>query len=197
MAAKNLITGLVLATCIGILQWHGIQFWGAQVGQATGWAWSLTLESAGLWLWWTGRRALGLCASVLLLVGPLHIVSEPLLADLGRAEHVDTARERLIPTAEARIVSLERELTGFLANSRERAGWLPPIQDTQARLDAARAELGRLYSERPEAGGLGWRARAVIALQAMALCLFQIAAVFGICDLATPLSVLCSRVRQK
>lgn len=184
MAAKNIITGLVLAGCIGILQWHGIQFWAAHVSHATGWAWSLMLEGAGLWLWWTGRRALGVCASALLLIGPLYVVSVPLLADLGRAEHADSARERLIPAAEARISSLERELEAFLSNSGKRAGWLPPIEAAQSRLDAARADLGRLYVERPEAGGLGWRTRAVIVLQAIALVLFQISAIFSICELA-------------
>lgn len=183
MAMKNLITGLVLAGCVGVLQWHGIQFWMSQVGQA-GWAWSVLLEGTGLWLWWTARRALGVLASLLLLIGPLYVVSQPLVEDLLRAEHADSARSRLIPAAEAKIASLDREIAAFLANSRKRAGWLPPIEAAQSRLDAARAELDRLYAERPESSGLGWRARAIIVLQAIALCLFQVSAVFGICELA-------------
>ena len=184
MATKNLITWTVLAGCVGILQWHGIQFWSAHVDSTTGWAWSLTLEGTGLWLWWTGRRALGVCASALLLIGPLYVVSGPLVADLGRAEHADSARTRLIPAAEAKVASIEREIQAFLSNSGKRAGWLAPIEAAQSRLDAARADLGRLYTERPEAGGLGWRTRAVIALQAIALVLFQISAIFSICELA-------------
>lgn len=180
-------TVLVTAGCIGLLQVHGIRFWTVQIGPI-GWAWSVLLELAALWLWWrrsVAMRSLGLLASVLLLAGPLYQVGSPLIEDLMLAEHTDRSRDRLVPMLESEIATLERQLAAYTANSKHRAGWLPSIEETAARLSTTRARLADLYVQPPAATEEQTAQRAgVIAMQLVALVLFQVTAVLGITAMA-------------
>lgn len=180
-------TVLVTAGCIGLLQVHGIRFWSVQIGPI-GWAWSALLELAALWLWWrrsVAMRSLGLLASVLLLAGPLYQVGSPLIEDLVLATHTDRSRDRLVPMLESEIAMLERQLAAYTANSKHRAGWLPSIEETAARLSTSRARLADLYVQPPAATAEQTTQRAgVIAMQLVALVLFQVTAVLGITAMA-------------
>ena len=90
---NRLLTLGVLFGAIGLLQYHSIQFWQLFTEPGIGIVWSLVLEGTALWLWYQrhiGTRFLGLCASLLLLAGPLHQVSAPLVAELERTTNGDT-----------------------------------------------------------------------------------------------------------
>ena len=111
--------------------------------------WSLVLEGTALWLWYQrriGTRFLGLCASLLLLAGPLHQVSAPLVAELERTTNGDTARVALIGELQSEVRSAEQSLTVANDNATaapkwQRASWIPAIDRAQARAVTARGKL--------------------------------------------------------
>ena len=142
------------------------------VDPLTGWAWSLLLEAAALWCWshprFAVRWGMGAVATVLVLAGPLYQVSAPLVAEHMQVD--TTAQERTVLQTE--IAGLESALATYLANSERRVGWAGRIDDTQAKLDAARAELRRLATAAPQR--MEWQRQAIIAMQAIALVLFQL-----------------------
>lgn len=171
----------ILAGAVALLQAHSIQFWMEWVGPM-GWAWSLLLEAVALWLWWqpgAGTRALGLVASLLLLAGPLHQVTAP-IAEAGRT---DTARAETVGTLRAEIAQLEQSLGTFLDNSASRTGWAGRIDRTQQDLAAARERLRRELQQSAGAA-VSWQRLAVVAMQAIALVLFQVTAVMALTRLA-------------
>jgi len=176
---------LVLIGAIALLQAHAIVFWMEHVGP-TGWAWSILLEAVALWLWYQpalGKRLLGLVASVLVLLGPVHHVSEPLIEEVWLAPHRDASQAAQIEQLRQEQSRLEANLATFRANSEERTGWLPAIQQTEQRLGEVNTSLVDLLAE-PPAGGLAWRQQAVILMQATALVLFQVTAILAITTLS-------------
>lgn len=187
MKVKTALTVLLLTGCIAILQIHSIQFWTGHVDPATGWAWSLILEGAALWLWASpgkGRRAIGAVATLLLLSGPLYQVSEPLVQEWQSTARGAEATAARTAQLETEIESLEAALAQYLANSGRRIGWARRIDATQERLDAARAELAGLTAGRSDAPAhTHWQASAIILLQALAICLLQFVGVLAINDL--------------
>ncbi len=176
---------ILLAGCIGLLQYHGIQFWTERVDPATGWAWSLLLEAAALWLWYSRRRGLwvlGLVATSLTLAGPLHHVASPLFRDMAAADTVASAAPASVATLEAAIATDEEALRGFLAAAEKRSGWQSSIERTQAALDAKRTDLRKLLAQQQQAhqvAALAWQQEAIITMQAVALVLFQLVAVLA------------------
>lgn len=192
MNTRNITALILLVAGIGLMQYHAILFWSEHVDQATGWAWSLLLEGAALWLWSSRRaaqRALAFVATVLVLAGPLYQVSAPLIAewqasDLGAVANI----ERRAALA-AEINSLETALNAYLKNSEARVGWAQRIDATQARLDTARSELTAVIAAAAEPVHMSWQRQAVIAMQAIALVLFQIMGVIAIRTLAVTYQV--------
>ena len=186
----------LLAGGVALLQWHSIRFWSAQVG-ATGWAWSVLLEGVALWLWYRGRlamRLLGLIASTLLLAGPLYQVGMPLAQELGAANEAGAARARTVTLLEGRVASLKQQLSTYLDNSRSRSGWLPAIARTEHELKEAETELRALYTARRESvPQLGNVRHAVIAMQAVALLLFQVTNILALRTLAEREPRTCER----
>lgn len=177
---RTALTVAVLAGAIGILQVHGIRFWCSQVGPL-GWAWSVLLEAVALWLWWTPKwtkRALGLLASLLLLVGPLYEVASPLLVDGAQAR----AQAEVVADLRNQIHELDTAQAAFLANSRSRLGWAGRIDATTARLAQLRTQLRSDLVHSPDARP--WQRDAVIALECIALVLYQVTAVFAITALS-------------
>jgi hypothetical protein len=172
MNPRKITAALLLIGGIGLLQYHAILFWTAVVDPATGWAWSLLLEGAALWCWSHHRAAirwgLGAVATVLVLAGPLYQVAEPLVAERAGVEQ--SAEQRAVLAAE--IAGLERALATYLDNSQSRVGWAGRIDDTQAQLTAARAELRGLTASEPLR--IEWQRQAIILMQAVALVLFQL-----------------------
>jgi hypothetical protein len=132
------------------MQWHGIQFWTSYVGIETGWAWSISLELAALWLWvkGAGHRWLAFLASCLLLVGPLFHIAEPALRESSQADIADRNHGLAIEDVKAEIVTLESSLETALRNSEARTGWLIDIQQTRESLSSARKRLQGLLNQR-------------------------------------------------
>lgn len=176
---------IVLVGAIALLQVHAIAFWMDHVGPL-GWAWSLLLETVALWLWYQPRlprRLLGMIASLLVLLGPVHHVSEPLIEDVWTAPHAEQGRQAEIDQLREERERLQANLATFRANSEERTGWLPAIEQAEDRLQAVEQRLSELVGQAPETGLL-WREKAVIAMQATALVLFQITAILAITTIA-------------
>lgn len=178
---------IVLAGTITLVQAHGTVFWSSKLGP-TGIAWSILLEATGLWLWSRpaiGCRLIGLCASLLLLLGPLYQVGTPILERLAAAEHSDSARVKAISLMEAEIRELQGQLAAFTENSQKRAGWLAAIEATQTRLSKARDKLTVLHREAPQdTVRIQAQETLVIGMEIAGLLLFQIAAVLAITTLA-------------
>lgn len=177
---------LVLAGAIALLQVHAIQFWTEFIGPM-GWAWAVLLEVVALWLWYQrqlARRMLAMVASVLTLTGPVYMVCEPLIEEWQSSSHVDAGRELRIERLTLEASRLEESIETFRANSEARAGWLEPIQDAQARLAEVDSQLATLVAA-PPAVTSNWRQQAVIGMQAVALLIFQLAAVLAITTLSS------------
>lgn len=168
MNNKAILILLIMAS-VTLMQYHAIQFWSAHVDIKTGWAWSIMLESASLWLWWqrsTWWRGVGFVASILLLGGPLYQISSPLF-------HASD----LIGNVETEISSLESTLETARNNSRERLGWLTTIQSTETKLEAARDKREALMIKHPSTGL--W-AVLVVVMQALALIVIWLVSVSAI-----------------
>lgn len=177
---------LVLAGAIALLQVHAIQFWTEFIGPM-GWAWAVLLEVVALWLWYQrqlARRMLAMVASVLTLTGPVYMVCEPLIEEWQSSSHVDAGRELRIERLTLEASRLEESIETFRANSEARAGWLEPIQDAQTRLAEVDSQLATLVAA-PPAVTSNWRQQAVIGMQAVALLIFQLAAVLAITTLSS------------
>jgi hypothetical protein len=187
LALRPLATGLLLAGCIGLLQYHSIQFWVERTGSPVGLAWSLLLEGAALWLWSDRRplrHGLGALATLLLLAGPLYQVSAPLLDDSGRADRQAAAAAERQRDLAGELKTLDAALAAYLANSASRQGWVARIDHTQARLEQLRAEQAQITAERAGAPApRPWQQVAVIGMEALAIALFQLVAVLAIGDL--------------
>lgn len=187
MNTRNITALILLVAAIGLMQYHAILFWSEHVDAATGWAWSLLLEGAALWLWSSRRmaqRALALVATVLVLAGPLYQVSAPLIAEWQATDRSAVANVERRAALAAEISSLETALNAYLKNSEARVGWAQRIDATQARLDTARSELQAVIAAAAEPVRMSWQRQAVIAMQAIALVLFQIMGVIAIRTLA-------------
>src|SRR5690554_5107948 len=141
----------ILIGSITLLQIHAISFWQQYVG-TIGFAWSILLEATALWLWYQPRmayRTLALLASVLVLLGPIHHVSEPLIEELTVSAPRESARLARIESLREERTLVVESLQTFRQNSRERSGWLPAIQDGQDRLQEIDAELAELLATPP------------------------------------------------
>lgn len=176
---------LVLLGAIALLQLHSIRFWNSHV-ESAGWAWSILLEAVALWFWYQRtpiKRILGLVASVLTLLGPVYDVSEPIISSLVSAQYTNSGRESLIASLSEEQVRLEESIKTFRANSKERTGWLGPIQQSEKRLVEVGEKLSKLREKPPETEG-EWRTKGIIIMQVAALILFQITAVLSITTLS-------------
>jgi len=150
---------VIILTATALMQWHGIQFWTSYVGVETGWAWSISLELAALWLWvkGAGHRWLAFLASCLLLAGPLFHIAEPALRASSRVEIADRNHSLAIKDVAAEISTLESSLETALRNSEARTGWLNDIQQSRTSLSSARQRLrGLLRKQAVTPGPWPW-----------------------------------------
>lgn len=190
MNTRQLSALVLLIAAIGLMQYHAIMFWSEHVDKATGWAWSLLLEGSALWLWSSQKmahRMLAAVATLLVLAGPLYQVSAPLISEWQATDRGAVANVERTAALTAEISSLETALNTYLNNSATRQGWAQRIDATQARLDAARTELQAVITATAQPQRLSWQRQAVIAMQAIALVLFQILGVITIRTLANAL----------
>ena len=176
-----IIPGLVLIGCELLLQWHGWKFWSEHFDPAAGPALSVILAvlAAAWWFQSTSGRflarvacfGLGLLASLLLLAGPLYVVSRPVI----EARTIADARPAELARLDADLVARRAELSDYLAiTAQGRFGWAGRIDDARqaiADLEAQRATLASVTH-----AGMPWQTWAACVLQALALVLLQIGA---------------------
>lgn len=145
-----------------LMQWHSIAFWYQQTG-AIGVAWSLAIEGVALWFWWRRRTVLAVLASVLLVAGPLHELSAPVLDSISQGDE----RAHLIELTRDEIAQLTASIEQYETNSGTRTGWSGRIDRTQSALDASRAKLAELMAQ--DGAYLEWRNQAIIGVQVLVL----------------------------
>lgn len=153
---------LVIVGSAILMQWHSIGFWIDQTG-LIGLAWSLAIEGVALWFWWQRKTLLAVTASLLLIAGPLHELSSPLLEELQNGDH----RQQLIEINQTEINQLTASIEQYQNNSAARIGWSGRIDRTQKALDNARKQIKALMSQ--DTGSLAWRSQAIIAVQVLVL----------------------------
>lgn len=178
-----LIMGVVL------LQHHSIQFWQTWVGLWAGVGWALLLELISLWLWfktgdqnnkWNGRilkslvLLLAMLATVVLLFGPLYQVSRPT---------IDNWRRTLVASQEVKLLREEiannrKGLLIYRQNSLTRLGWQGKIDQIEVKLQENRKRLMSLLIETKTR--FQWERLALVAMQLIALILFQVANILTI-----------------
>lgn len=174
---------LVIIIATGLTQYHGIHFWSGFVGIESGWAWSISLEVAALWLWFnTGRRRLlAFIASCLLLAGPLFHIIQPALLQLEQNE--TAKRNQLVNQVriKEKINQIENALAVSLKNSQRRQGWLGDIEAGKNNLNLAHAELSAsLANPVISSGPWPWL---MSLMQAFALLIVWAVSVLAISDL--------------
>ncbi|MDX8384786.1 MAG: hypothetical protein R8M45_11945 [Ghiorsea sp.] len=174
--ARLIAPCLLVVGGVGVLQYHSMQFWNEHAGAGIGWAWSLLIELAGLWLWYQddwSSRALGAVASVVLLAAPLYqlgVVEVAKRADVYAAiqahnvanvaaHHAQQvalqqqdrlskqARTDAVTALKQSILAHESTIATYLLNSRERVGWADKISQVQDKLDADKAALLRIVAK--------------------------------------------------
>lgn len=194
---KTLTAAIILASSIGLLQWHAIGFWTSHAG-TTGFAWSLLLEFVALWCWSHkafSLRSLGLVASVLTLLGPMYQVSSPLIKDIYSASWSAAEIERFnkedsdyriseISRLKLRSDEISAGLKLYQENSTQRSGWLPAIEKAQAELSAIDKQITELSKPKTVAAlpdeKLSLQKKGVILMEIVALLIFQIVSVLAI-----------------
>ena len=179
----RLVAILIVISATVIIQWHGIRFWSEQAGE-TGPAWSLALEAAALWLWWHSNRLVrlvGLLGTLVVLSGPLYVISAPVLDGAHRAQARVAEKARL----ERSLSRMEHQLAQYLENSRTRAGWLPAIQRTEERIRQAQARLDAIEAAPVRLRG---QSIALIVIEVLALLIITVAQITAIRSLAVRVS---------
>jgi len=181
---RFLLPIILIAGGTGIIQFHSIAFWSDNVDATIGWAWSLMIEAAGLWLWYRpgiGSRMLGLLASLLLLAGPLYQIATPAVDSMVKATISTTTHEQQVRMLRTQIAQDAQLVRTYARNSEKRTGWLVAIQDIQKRMDAARKQLATLQANKPEPiASKGLRVFLLVLLQALGLILIQVSNVLAI-----------------
>lgn len=179
---------LLIAGGVGLIQYHSIIFWTHATGPV-GWAWSLCIESAGLWLWYRPglpSRMLGVVASILLLAGPLYQIASPAIASRAAAQASAQASAHAAGRLRNELAQDAHLLRMYAQNSQKRTGWLPAIQGLQMRMDADRARLDAFGVDRAKSvvnTALG--VDALVLLQALGLLLIQLTNILAITHLTS------------
>lgn len=175
----------ILLCSIGLLEWHGILFWQANVG-VLGWAWSLLLEAAALWLWYRPRfmfRSLAMVASCLTLLGPVYQVAAPSFNSLYSTQAGIKQNATQLASLTVERDSLQSLIKTYQHNSLKRTGWLPPIQQAQSQLQAVNKKIVGLSGATPKTHS--WMNQWTIIMEVVSLILFQLVAVLCITSLSS------------
>jgi len=179
-----LVSAILIAGGVGLIQYHSIAFWSDHVSREIGWAWSLSIEAAGLWLWYRPglpSRMLGLVASVLLLAGPLYQIATPALASRAQAEATSQVSAQAARRLRNELSQDAQLVRTYAHNSQSRKGWLQPIQKLQERMDVARSKLNALGSTQAKSRvNTTIGVYALVLLQALGLILIQTTNVLAI-----------------
>lgn len=139
---KKSINYFIIIAAAGLMQWHSVQFWVNQVGYS-GIGWSLMLEAVVVWYWWSNKPILALIASLLLLMGPMHEITEPALTNIKHQEQAENLNN--IDLIE--IIRLENSLKTYERNSESRIGWSGRIDRIQKQINEINSHIKeRIYN---------------------------------------------------
>lgn len=173
---------VLLIGAVFLMQSHAWDFWKTYDAN-TGWLWALMLEGAALWLWAQRNvlaNGIALLATLLVLAGPLYQVSQPAVEMLHQADKQPTVNAERKAELKADKAQLIIDLATYNENSKSRAGWADLITTTKMELKAVNAELKALSDSELKPAPMTWQALAVIAMQAMAMIIFQVVIVQSI-----------------
>ena len=146
------------------MQWHSIGFWTDTAG-GSGWAWSIGLEAAMLWLWYERRLwPVKYMAAVLLIVGPWYQITAPTIERLNSV----TAIKAEIKAEQKNFTQLSTSLDRYELNSTGRTGWAGRIDKVNVKLEEANARLSILRGKEAKKSA-PWRDYVVAGMQAVAL----------------------------
>lgn len=196
--SRKLPALLLLAGAIVLMQKHAWEFW-KEFDADFYWLWAVMLEGAALWLWsqrnaW--KNAIAFLATLMVLAGPLYQVSKPAIEMLHKAE----TESGLLAERKAELKADKTQLTADLAtyneNSLHRAGWAGLITATKADLKAVNTELNALSKAQGKPVPMQWQALAVIAMQAIAMVIFQMVIVFSIRSLTPNKATISNNDRE-
>ncbi len=183
---------LLLCGAVVLMQKHAWAFW-SQYDASFGPLWAIMLEGAALWLWSQrsiAKNTMALLASLLVLAGPLYQVSAPALEQYQQS----TAAPALYAKREAGLLaqrdSLSASLATYNGNSQSRVGWAARIDTMNTELTRVNAELNALYVQQQQPLNMPWQSLAAVAMQAIALVIFQLLIVLCIRALSAPRSTV-------
>ena len=176
--AINLV---MIITSFCLMQWHSIEFWKITAGPDTGWAWSIGLEIAMLYLWYNRKhRFLKYIAALILIAGPWYQMTSPAVRNIQNTNTIETEIE--IETQ--RLDQLSKSMTIYENNSITVRGWAGRIDRTQKAKNERSARINELYSELSKQNS-AWREYMVTAVQSAALLIILIAQLSAVSNLGT------------
>jgi len=153
---------IILSTVL--MQIHSIEYWTTAAG-ATGWAWSIALEGAMLWLWYQKRLfPVRIVAALILIAGPWYVLTSPAIEQLQEKSRI----EEKVSALQEEVDQLRASLIRYEENSGQRTGWAGRIDRAQRALDEAREKLETAKDE-AAACGVDWRLHMVAGMQAAVL----------------------------
>lgn len=179
---------LLLIGAVVLMQKHAWGFW-CQYDPTFGPLWAMMLEGAALWLWSQrsiAKNALALLASLLVLAGPLYQVSAPALEQYQKSSAAPLVFAKREAGLLAQRDSLSASLATYNGNSQSRVGWAARIDAMNTELTRVNADLNALYVQQQQPLNMPWQALAVVAMQAIALVIFQLLIVLCIRALTAP-----------
>jgi len=152
-----------------LMQIHSIAFWSDVAGVWTGWAWSIALEAAVLWLWYE-RRLLIIrwLAAIILIAGPWYQLTAPTIEIL---HHHNSLRIQAADLQDS-IDQLSMSVKSYDDNSEDRTGWGGRIDRTQFSLSEERSSL-RAVNKEIAALPPAWRSLLTAVVPALVLCIIM------------------------
>lgn len=186
---------LLLAGCVGLVQYHAMDFWSAFTEAETGWLWALLLEGGALWLWalaaspWGGARELVRWATIItaavmtlvFLAGPLYEITDPLVRSIfaAPAGNKQPSDPRIKPI-EARMETLAISIAAAEKDWRLRVADRERIEKEKAKIEELGAKLDGIIEEGRSAAAaarLTWRKWGVILIESLALILLHLVSI--------------------
>ena len=166
MQNSNKIASYIMITVsAGLIQWHGISFWGETTGQEFGGAWSIALEFAMLWLWYHRKLILvRYLAAVILIAGPWYQLAGPAISTIY--DH-KTHTSHII-SLETEIADLNKSIRIYELNSEKKLGWASRIDRTRSAITEARTKLRDIRNQ-SDLSGENWKSLMVAIIQAIVL----------------------------
>ncbi len=145
---KNVCNWLMLILSISLIQWHSIQFW-MHATDDIGWLWSITIEAAGIWLWWQRYTLLACLASFILITGPLFGLAFPMIDTASLLKAKNQQYSSRLAAIKKDIQQLEGSLISYQLTSQTRIGWAARIDKTQGKLNVANQRFKLLLQDTP------------------------------------------------